>query len=173
MGNSLERIESHRDLRVWQAAMDMAEAACRAAMGAPANWRFALADQMIRAATSVSANIAEGYGRNSTGAYLQFLKVARGSLLERETHVLLAQRIEALSGDRSAAILQQLERVGKMLNALIKSLQQSGTRERRMGWPPAIGERPPLLPIAQCLLPVARRRGTSGRAASAPLRRCS
>lgn len=113
--------------------MDLAEASCRAAMGAPDNWRFALANQLIRAATSVPANIAEGYGRNSTGAYLQFLKVARGSLLELETHVLLAQRIEAFGSDRSAAILQQLERVGKMLNGLIKSLQQSDTRERRVG----------------------------------------
>ncbi len=111
----------------------MAETACRAAMGAPTSWRFPLADQMIRAAISVPANIAEGYGRNSTGAYLQFLKVARGSLLELETHVLLAQRIEAFEGDKAAAIPQQLERVGKMLNALIKSLQQSDTGERRVG----------------------------------------
>ncbi len=113
--------------------MDLAETACRAAMGAPNSWKFPLADQVIRAATSVPANIAEGYGRNSTGAYLQFLKVARGSLLELETHVLLAQRIEAFDSDRSAAMLQQLERVGKMLNALIKSLQRSDTRERRVG----------------------------------------
>jgi len=133
MGNSEEMIESHRDLRVWRAAMELAEAACRAAMKTPSGLRFSLADQMIRAATSVPANIAEGYGRDSTGSYLQFLKIALGSLCELETHVLLAQRLEAFGGDQSAKILQQLASVGKMPNALIKSLQQSNARDRRPG----------------------------------------
>lgn len=121
-------IVSHRDLRVWQEAMDLAEAACRAAAETPPRWRFPLADQAIRAAASVPANIAEGYGRESAGSYTQFLKIARGSLNELDTHVLLAQRLGAFSDAQTLPLLQKSERVGKMLNALIKSVQRSSAK---------------------------------------------
>jgi four helix bundle protein len=71
----------------------------------------------------VPANIAEGYGRGSTGSYLYFLKVARGSLKELETHLLLAQRVGALPADQVDAIQNELEGLGKMLNALIRSVR--------------------------------------------------
>jgi len=125
MGIGIQKIASHRDLNVWQEAMGLAEATYRTVADAPARWRFALADQTIRAAASVPANIAEGYGRNSPGSYAQFLKVARGSLNELDTHVMLAQRLGAFADDRAAVLLAQSERVGKMLNALIRSVQPS------------------------------------------------
>ena len=105
--------------------MDLAEAACRAAADTPPRWRFPLADQAIRAAASIPANIAEGYGRESAGSYTQFLKIARGSLNELDTHILLAQRLGAFSDAQTQPLLQKSERVGKMLNALIKSVQRS------------------------------------------------
>ena len=83
----------------------------------------ALADQMWRSTISVPANIAEGYGRDSTGSYIQFLKTARGSLRELETHVLLAQRLGLIGPERADVFLQKAESVGKMLFALIKALQ--------------------------------------------------
>jgi four helix bundle protein len=127
MGIEVQKISSHRDLHVWQQAMDLAEATCRAVTDAPTRWKFPLADQVIRAAASVPANIAEGYGRQSAGSYLQFLRIARGSLNELDTHVLLAQRLEAFSDHQTLPLLQKSERVGKMLNALIKSVQRSDT----------------------------------------------
>jgi four helix bundle protein len=96
VGSSGRTIESYRDLLVWQLAMDVAEDVYRVSIHAPADWRYAMANQMVRAAASVPANIAEGYGRDSTGSYLQFLKIARGSLKELETHLLLGQRVGAL-----------------------------------------------------------------------------
>ena len=84
-----------------------------------------MADQAIRAAASIPANIAEGYGRESAGSYTQFLKIARGSLNELDTHILLAQRLGAFSDAQTQPLLQKSERVGKMLNALIKSVQRS------------------------------------------------
>ena len=123
MGISLQKISSHRDLHVWQESMGLAEAVYQVILNAPSRWRFALADQTIRAAASVPANIAEGYGRNSSGSYVQFLRVARGSLNELDTHILLAQRVGAFGGEQAARLLEQSERVGKMLNALIKSVR--------------------------------------------------
>ena len=125
MGIGIQKIASHRDLHVWQEAMGLAEATYRTVADAPSRWRFALADQTIRAAASVPANIAEGYGRYSPGSYAQFLKVARGSLNELDTHVMLAHRLGAFADDRAAVLLAQSERVGKMLNALIRSVQPS------------------------------------------------
>lgn len=81
-----------------------------------------MASQIRRSAASVPANIAEGYGRESTGSYLQFLRTARGSLKEFETHVLLAERVGLMKSDHTSAMLETAESVGRMLNALIKSL---------------------------------------------------
>jgi four helix bundle protein len=83
----------------------------------------ALADQMWRSAISVPANIAEGYGRGSTGSYVQFLKVARGSLKELETHILLAQSIGVFDSRETQPLLSSSESIGKMLNALIRSIK--------------------------------------------------
>jgi four helix bundle protein len=105
--------------------MAVAAQVYRATTTAPNDWKFALGSQTLRAATSVPANIAEGYGRGTTGAYLQFLKIARGSLKELETHLLLAQRVGALPADQVNAIQKELEGVGKMLNALIRSVASS------------------------------------------------
>ncbi len=109
--------------------MQLAEAAYCIVVNAPSRWRFPLADQTIRAAASVPANIAEEYGRESRGAYVQFLKIARGSLNELETHIILAHRLGAFGEAQTQSLLLQCERVGKMLNALIKAIKGAGLRE--------------------------------------------
>ncbi len=73
---------------------------------------------------SVPANIAEGYGRESTRSYILFLKTARGSLREFETHVLLAERIGLLANNEAQALVKNAETLGKMLYALIRSLNK-------------------------------------------------
>lgn len=105
--------------------MAVAAEVYRATTAAPNDWKFALGSQTLRAATSVPANIAEGYGRGTTGAYVQFLKIARGSLKELETHLLLGQRVGALPSDQIERTLADLDNVGRMLNALIRSLEVS------------------------------------------------
>ena len=80
-------IESHRDLIVWQKSMDLAVAAYRVTSSFPLEERYGLTSQIRRSSASIPANIAEGYGRESAGAYTQQLRVAQGSLKELETHV--------------------------------------------------------------------------------------
>jgi four helix bundle protein len=115
-------IRSYRDFRVWKEAMDLAEAACRLTDQFPKHEIYGFTAQVRRAVASVPANIAEGYGRESRGAYVQFLGVAQGSVKELETHLLLAARIGLVSSSAVESLMNQCETVGKMLRGLIKSL---------------------------------------------------
>ena len=118
-------ISSYRDLKVWQEGMALAEACYRATRGFPREEAFGLTSQIRRAAASVPANIAEGYGRDSTGEYVQFLRVAQGSLKELETHLLLAARVGIASPEAIDPLLQRADVLGRMLHALYRALQRS------------------------------------------------
>lgn len=116
-------VQSYRDLKVWQKGMDLATASYAASKALPADERFGLVSQIRRAAASVPANIAEGYGRENRGEFIQFLRIAQGSLKELETHLLLAQRIYPRVADALSPLLLRSDELGKMLRALIRSLQ--------------------------------------------------
>jgi four helix bundle protein len=118
-------IESYRDLRVWRQAMDLAEATYRLSASFPKNEAYGITAQMRRASVSIPANIAEGYGRNSKGAYSQFLKVAQGSLKELETHVLLAERLGLVASASTTPVLASCDALGRMLRSLIRSIERS------------------------------------------------
>jgi four helix bundle protein len=122
MSQKQTEIQSYRDLRVWKEAMDLAEAACRLTGQFPKHEIYGFTAQVRRAAASIPANIAEGYGRDSRGAYVQFLRVAQGSVKELETHLLLATRIELVSASAVDPVMTQCDTVGKMLRGLIRSL---------------------------------------------------
>jgi four helix bundle protein len=122
-------IRSYRDLRVWQEAMDLAEACYRTTRGFPKEELYGITAQIRRAAASVAANIAEGHGRDGRGEFVRFLRVAQGSLKELETHLLLSQRVEWASAKTVAQILGRCEATGKMLRALIRSLQKKGVAD--------------------------------------------
>ncbi|MFN3465818.1 MAG: four helix bundle protein [Terricaulis sp.] len=102
--------------------MALAELCYRQTRDFPRDELFGLTAQIRRAAASIPANIAEGWGRESTGAYIQFLRIAQGSCKELETHALLAQRVLD-RGDDMVEVLAASDTVGKMLRGLIRSLQ--------------------------------------------------
>ena len=89
----------------------------------PKSETYGLASQIQRAAVSVPANIAEGHGREHLGDYLHHLSVANGSLMEVETHLLLAQRLSYVAADDVALALRMSSEVGRMLAALTRSLK--------------------------------------------------
>jgi four helix bundle protein len=115
------------DLRVWQEAMNLAEISYKPTRLFPKEEVYGLASQVRRAAASVPANIAEGYGRENKGSYVQHLKIAQGSLRELQTHLLLAERVEIAQKGLNGPALQQCEVVARMLNGLIRSLQRFET----------------------------------------------
>ena len=118
-------IESYRDLRVWQAAIELAVSCYERTKKFPASETYGLTSQIRRSGSSIAANIAEGYGRDNTGSYVQFLRVAQGSLKELETHVIVARRVGYLESSQEEDLLQRSDEVGKMLRALIRSLQRT------------------------------------------------
>jgi four helix bundle protein len=118
-------IESYRDLHVWQAAIELAVSCYARTKKFPASETYGLTSQIRRSSTSIAANIAEGYGRDNTGSYVQFLRVAQGSLKELETHVIIARRIGYLESSQEEDLLRRSDEVGKMLGALIRGLQRT------------------------------------------------
>lgn len=119
----MSRMRSYRDLQVWQRAMDVAVAVYDLTRGYPRDEQFGLTSQSRRAAASIAANIAEGYGRASTLSYLHFLKIARGSLKELETHLILAERVGVAEARSTGPILHQTDALGGMLHGLISRVQ--------------------------------------------------
>ncbi len=86
--------------------------------------KWNLAQQLRRAAQSIPANIAEGHGREHLGDYLHHLSVANGSLLELETHFLIANRLSYLSAGDLETILARTAEVGRMLAGLVRALKE-------------------------------------------------
>src|ERR1017187_3219565 len=114
-------IESYKDLDVWQVAMTLAEDCYRLTARFPKDEMYGMSAQVRRAAVSIPANIAEGYGRNQTGSFVQFLRTAQGSARELDTHLILAERIPLVDQQAVAPIQELCERVSKMLRSLIRS----------------------------------------------------
>ena len=123
-----QSINSYRDLRVWQDAIALAETCYRLTGQFPRDELFGLTSQIRRAAASISANIAEGHGRENTGSFIQSLRIAQGSLKELETHLILAERVSILAKSDMETVLGRCESLGKMVRALIRSLQDKTSK---------------------------------------------
>ncbi|MHB1021565.1 MAG: four helix bundle protein [Acidobacteriaceae bacterium] len=114
--------DSYRDLVVWQCAIQMAVAIYKLTDGFPRQEIYGLTSQMRRAGVSVASNIAEGYGRMSTGEYKQFLGMARGSNLEVQTQLVIAQELGFGDIEKLTHVDSLSHEVGKMLVAILKKL---------------------------------------------------
>jgi four helix bundle protein len=116
-------IKSYKDLLVWQQAMDLAVLCYRITKGFPKEELFGLTSQIRRSSSSVAANVAEGHGRENSGSFVQFLRIAQGSLKETETHLLLSSRVGLVKEIEVRDALLACEDIGRMLRSLIRSIQ--------------------------------------------------
>jgi four helix bundle protein len=114
--------DSYQDLIVWQRAIQMTLAIYRLTGQFPTEERYGLTSQIRRAGVSVASNIAEGYGRMSTGEYKQFLGMARGSNLEVQTQLVIARELGFGDVDQLLLADGLSQEVAKMLIALIRKL---------------------------------------------------
>lgn len=115
-------IKDFKDLIVWQKSMELVTEVYLLVKKLPKEELFALSNQIRRAAISIPSNIAEGQGRNSTKEFNQFLAIAKGSKAELETQLLLCVKIHYLDNSEIEAAISLIQEIGKMLNALQKSL---------------------------------------------------
>jgi four helix bundle protein len=114
---------SYRDLIAWRKAMELVTDVYRATQGFPEKELYGLTSQLRRAAVSVPSNIAEGQGRLSKGEFHQFLGHARGSRMEVETQVLIAQNLGYLNETSAQELLARAAELGRVLNGLLASLK--------------------------------------------------
>jgi len=117
-------IRNYRDLVVWQRAMDLVEMIYRLSRSFPKDEIYGLVAQLRKAAVSVPANIAEGRGRHTTKEFLHFLSIASGSLVEMETHVLIAERLNYVEHQAASEAIELAAEVGRLANGLIRSLRK-------------------------------------------------
>ena len=112
--------------------MDLAVTIYQKVRVLPKEELFGLSDQMRRAVVSIPSNIAEGQQRNSLKEYIHFLYLAKGSLAELETQLLLCERLGYISIDQTEPVKKECTEIGKMLNVLIKRLQDKLTDTRNL-----------------------------------------
>jgi four helix bundle protein len=123
-----DTIRDYRDLIVWQEAMEIAEVIYSLTRAFPREEAFGLVSQMRRSAVSIPSNIAEGFGRAQRRSFVQFLRIAQGSLKELETQAQLAARVGMLHTESLADVLGRTERLGKRLVQFVRSLERGATQ---------------------------------------------
>jgi len=116
-------VKNYKELEVWQKAKGFAVEMYRVTEAFPRSEQFGLTSQIRRAATSIAANIAEGWGRATTGEYIQFLLVARGSTMELETHLIIAGELGYLKDEQFNIYQKRIQGIGQMLNRLVQALK--------------------------------------------------
>lgn len=123
-------VRDFRDLRVWQASRELAGEVYRLTQEWPREERFGLTQQIQRAVVSVPSNIAEGFGRDTVKEYLRFLAIARGSLAEVQTQVIIAGDLGYVEIAQAEQVVEAATSVMKQVNALRRSLRHRvGMRE--------------------------------------------
>jgi four helix bundle protein len=123
VGGKVVAIESYRDLETWQEAMNLVETCYRLTELLPSEEKFGLISQIRRAAVSVPANIAEGYGRTHRGDYTHHLSIAKGSVAEVETLLTLTARLNLLTREEVLPAWEQTQSVARLLTRLQQSLK--------------------------------------------------
>jgi four helix bundle protein len=115
-------VESFRELKVWQRAIEMSVAIYRLTADFPREETYGLSIQLRRSGVSVASNIAEGYGRGTNGEYKHFLAIARGSNHEAQTQLVIARELELASQPSIDHVESLSIEVGKMLTAMLKKV---------------------------------------------------
>lgn len=126
-------MKSYKELNVWRLSIDLTLKLYRVTQAFPDIEKFGLVSQIRRAAVSIPANIAEGWGRGRTKEYINFLRIARGSLRELETHLIISGELSFIKMETLNEIMSMIEGVGRMLNRLINNLEKRNDEPSKAG----------------------------------------
>ena len=119
-------LKDFRKLKVWEKSHQLALSVYQATSSFPDQEQYGLTSQLRRAAVSIPANIAEGYGRGGDAEFARFLQIASGSAAELQYHILLANELGFLEMDDFECLTHEVIEVRKMLNALFQKLKANG-----------------------------------------------
>jgi four helix bundle protein len=119
-----EDIVTYRDLEAWKVSMDLCELVYEFTRAFPDNEQYGLTSQLRRAVVSIPSNIAEGQGRKGAKEFLHHLSIAKGSLCEIETQIILAVRLKFLDKAGGEQLWNKAQEAGRLLNGLIRSLRK-------------------------------------------------
>jgi four helix bundle protein len=122
-------VRQYQDLVVWQKALDLVLRVYEISECFPQKELFGLTNQLRRAAVSIPSNIAEGQGRLTTKDFMRYLSIARGSLQEVETQVLIASRLKYIAESASAELLEKTAETGRLMTGLLRSLSRRMSSE--------------------------------------------
>ena len=122
-----QKIKSYQDLIVWQKSVQLVTDIYSLTRNFPADERFGIISQLNRAAISIPTNIAEGWGRETSKNYLQFLRISRGSVMEVQTLLIISKNLNFISQTEFDSLSTKTEEVGKILQGLIKSIKEKIT----------------------------------------------
>jgi four helix bundle protein len=117
-------MNSYKELIVWQKSIELVTEVYVITKKLPADEKFGIVTQMNRTAVSIPSNIAEGWGRETSGSYLQFLRISRGSLMELETLILIIKNLNYITDDQYGLLNEKITETSKILQGLIKSMNQ-------------------------------------------------
>ena len=129
----MKSLRSYRELTVWQKSIDLTVKIYRITRRFLAEERYGITSQMRRAASSVPANIAERQARRTTGEFLQALGVARGSLAQLETFLVLCEKLELAPKESSKTLSMDCAEINRMLHALMRSLTTKKLSQNPVG----------------------------------------
>ena len=117
-------IKSYKDLLIWQKGIQLVKLTYFISKDFPKEEMYGLQSQIRRSSVSIPSNIAEGYGRNTSQSFIQFLRIARGSLLELETQLIIAMELDFVSKKDFEELTLMITEESKMINAFIRSLEK-------------------------------------------------
>lgn len=120
-------VTTYRDLTVWQKAVDFSILCYQITKQFPKSETYGLSSQLQRASVSISSNIAEGAGRNYTKEYIKHLAIAKGSLFECETQLIIAHRLGYILSTDHDRLLGLTSEIGRMIHGLLVSLERKLT----------------------------------------------
>ncbi len=114
--------KSFREMPVWQKAMELSIQVFKLSSSLPRSEDYGLTSQIRRAANSISANIAEGFGRNTSKDKNNFYIIARGSTFETQNHLIYGQKVDYFESEITKRIISDYDELIHELNKLLKSL---------------------------------------------------
>ncbi len=124
----MSNINSYKDLKIWQKGIDLVEIIYKITISFPKTEQYGLTSQIRRSSVSVPSNIAEGWGRGYNNNLLQFIKIARGSLYELETQIIIAYKVKLILKENFEIIQGQILVESKMINAFMATLKAKITK---------------------------------------------